>query len=157
MPLYQITRPSRSRRISRNLRESPLQRLMVRLPFVQPLRHRLRDATSPSRGGFGIAENFSSSPEAPLQGELSAKQTERLYEGQPNREPQRGKPLRHRLRDATSPTEGRPWQSTQSERFRQRKPLFQPETCVNRPKTCANGRCSCGGRRVIMDVSKTPQ
>ena len=35
------------------------------------------------RGGFGIAENFSSSPEAPLLGELSAKQTERLYEGEP--------------------------------------------------------------------------
>ena len=35
------------------------------------------------RGGFGIAENFSSSPEAPLLGELSAKQTERLYEGKP--------------------------------------------------------------------------
>ena len=52
-------------------------------PFVQPLRHRLRDATSPCRGGFGIAENFSSSPEAPLQGELSAKQTERLYEDGP--------------------------------------------------------------------------
>ena len=36
------------------------------------------------RGGFGIAENFSSSPEAPLLGELSAKQTERLYEGEPD-------------------------------------------------------------------------
>ena len=59
------------------------------------------------RGRFG--ENLSSSPEAPLQGELSAKQTERLDEGQPDREPLRGKPLRHRLRDATSPIEGRPW------------------------------------------------
>ena len=39
----------------------------------------------------------------------------------------------------------------------QRESLFQPQTCVNRPKTCANGRCSCGGRRVIMEVSKTPQ
>ena len=39
------------------------------------------------RGGFGIAENFSSSPEAPLLGELSAKQTERLYKGEPDREP----------------------------------------------------------------------
>ena len=33
------------------------------------------------RGGFGISENFASSPEAPLLGELSAEQTERLYEG----------------------------------------------------------------------------
>ena len=43
------------------------------------------DAVPPPlpRGGFGIAENFSSSPEAPLLGELSAKQTERLYEGEP--------------------------------------------------------------------------
>ena len=47
------------------------------------------------RGGFGIAENFSSSPEAPLLGELSAKQTERLYEGKPDREP---------LLDSTSPS-----------------------------------------------------
>ena len=33
------------------------------------------------RGGLGIPESFTSSPEAPLQGELAAKQTERLYEG----------------------------------------------------------------------------
>ena len=39
--------------------------------------------TSPKGRGFGRAENFSSSPEAPLLGELSAKQTERLYEGKP--------------------------------------------------------------------------
>ena len=38
------------------------------------------------RGGFGISESFSSSPEAPLPGELSAKQTERLDEGKPVRE-----------------------------------------------------------------------
>ena len=30
-----------------------------------------------------MAESFISSPEAPLLGELSAKQTERLYEGTP--------------------------------------------------------------------------
>ena len=35
------------------------------------------------RGGFGIPESLTSSPEAPLQGELAAKQTERLYEGEP--------------------------------------------------------------------------
>ena len=55
------------------------------------------DAVPPPlpRGGLGIAENFSSSPEAPLLGELSAKQTERLYEGRPDREP---------LLDSTSPS-----------------------------------------------------
>ena len=36
------------------------------------------------RGGLGIPESFTSSPEAPLQGELAAKQTERLYEGRPD-------------------------------------------------------------------------
>ena len=36
------------------------------------------------RGGFGIPWGFSSSPEAPLQGELAAKQTERLYEVRPD-------------------------------------------------------------------------
>ena len=38
------------------------------------------------RGGLGIPQGFASSPEAPLLGELSAKQTERLDEGQPDRE-----------------------------------------------------------------------
>ena len=39
------------------------------------------------RGGLGIPQSFASSPEAPLLGELSAKQTERLDEGQPDRKP----------------------------------------------------------------------
>ena len=43
-----------------------------------------------SRGGLGIPESLASSPEAPLLGELSAKQTERLYEGKPAGRP---KPL----------------------------------------------------------------
>ena len=38
------------------------------------------------RGGLGIPQSFAFSPEAPLLGELSAKQTERLDEGQPDRE-----------------------------------------------------------------------
>ena len=83
---------------------------MVRCRLIrgtQPLRHRLRDATarvaapcfrrwrrsSPlllPRGGLGIPQSFASSPEAPLPGELSAKQTERLYEGQPDRETSAG-------------------------------------------------------------------
>ena len=46
------------------------------------------DAVPPPlpRGGLGIPQSFASSPEAPLLGELSAKQTERLDEGQPDRE-----------------------------------------------------------------------
>ena len=46
------------------------------------------DAVPPplTRGGFGIPQSFASSPEAPLPGELSAKQTERLDEGRPGRE-----------------------------------------------------------------------
>ena len=39
------------------------------------------------RGGLGIPQSLASSPEAPLLGELSAKQTERLDKGQPDREP----------------------------------------------------------------------
>ena len=38
------------------------------------------------RGGLGIPQSLASSPEAPLLGELSAKQTERLDKGQPDRE-----------------------------------------------------------------------
>ena len=46
------------------------------------------DAVPPPlpRGGLGIPQSLASSPEAPLLGELSAKQTERLDEGQPDRE-----------------------------------------------------------------------
>ena len=46
------------------------------------------DAVPPPlpRGGLGIPQSFAFSPEAPLLGELSAKQTERLDEGQPDRE-----------------------------------------------------------------------
>ena len=47
------------------------------------------DAVPPPlpRGGLGIPESLASSPEAPLPGELSAKQTERLDKGQPDRKP----------------------------------------------------------------------
>ena len=44
----------------------------------------LRSPAPLSRGGFGIPWGLSSSPEAPLQGELAAKQTERLYEVRPD-------------------------------------------------------------------------
>ena len=64
-----------------------------------------------TRGGLGIPQSFAFSPEAPLLGELSAKQTERLDEGQPDREPQLGSTSPSLLRNATSPNEGRPWHS----------------------------------------------
>ena len=47
------------------------------------------DALPPplTRGGLGIPQSFASSPEAPLPGELAgASPTERLYEGEPDRE-----------------------------------------------------------------------
>ena len=82
----------------------------------------LRDATSPSRGGFGSPLGFSSSPEARLSGELSAKQTERLYGRCPCpgsgcfrfRDPEALPQMKQllcptspsSLRDATSPTRG---------------------------------------------------
>ena len=76
-----------------------------------------------SRGGFGIPQGFISSPEAPLLGELASdSETERLYEGQHDREPQWRKPLRHRLRDATSPIEGRPWHSAKLRLFARGSP-----------------------------------
>ena len=51
--------------------------------LIKPLRHGFAVPPPLSRGGFGIPQGFISSPEAPLPGELSAKQTERLYEGKP--------------------------------------------------------------------------
>ena len=72
--------------------------------------------TAPFRWGFRCictndrVRSFPSSPEAPLLGELlSDSETERLYEGEPDREPQRNRTSPSRLRRATSPIEGRPW------------------------------------------------
>ena len=65
-----------------------------------------------SRGGLGIPESFTSSPEAPLQGELSAKQTERVYEGKPDREQKplpKGEPFQ--LHD-TAPLRWNKWRSS---------------------------------------------
>ena len=82
--LRKIPRPSRSSRIFPNLRESPLQRLTVRLPFVQPLRHRLRDATSPCRGGFGSPRKVNGFARgSPTRGAVERSETERLYEDGP--------------------------------------------------------------------------
>ena len=82
----------------RLLRHASLDKAPKGSPFgggAQPLRHCFAMPPPLPRGGLGIAENFSSSPEAPLLGELSAKQTERLYEGKPDRKP---------LLDSTSPS-----------------------------------------------------
>ena len=59
---------------------------------TKPLRHRCAMPPPLSRGGLGIPESLASSPEAPLLGELSPKVTERLYEGQPDRETQKKPP-----------------------------------------------------------------
>ena len=72
--------------------------LLAAAPTATPCFRRWR-RSSPlllPRGGFGIPESFASSPEAPLLGELAgASPTERLYEGEPDREP---------LLDSTSPS-----------------------------------------------------
>ena len=56
---------------------------------------RLRRATSPGRGGFGSPRKVNGFARgSPTRGAVERSETERLYEGQPDREPQRGKPLR---------------------------------------------------------------
>ena len=87
-----------------------------------PLRHCFAMPPLPKGEALAGPAKRTVSPEAPLLGELSAKQTERLYEGEPDRKPLLNSTSPSRLRRATSPTEGRPWQSPQSERFRQRLP-----------------------------------
>ena len=67
------------------------------------------DAVPPplTRGGFGIPQSFASSPEAPLPGELSAKQTERPVHNLPydRRLNSRAKHLRHEM----TPQERKLW------------------------------------------------
>ena len=55
---------------------------------------------------FLPSSKFSSPPEAPLLGELSAKQTERLYEGEPDREPLLGSTSPSRLTPCHLPYRG---------------------------------------------------
>ena len=84
----------------------------LRLPAEKPLRHACGVPPPLSRGGLGIPESLASSPEAPLLGELSAKQTERLYEGKPDRERKplpRGEPFH--LHD-TAPLRWNKWRSS---------------------------------------------
>ena len=88
--------------------------LLAAAPTAPPCFRRWR-RSSPlllSRGGLGIPESLASSPEAPLLGELSAKQTERLYGGKPDRERKplpRGEPFH--LHD-TAPLRWNKWQSS---------------------------------------------
>ena len=66
-----------------DLKEDTFKALSVMAARHKPLRHRCAMPPPLSRGGFGIPESLPSSPEAPLLGELSAKQTERLYRAEP--------------------------------------------------------------------------
>jgi len=52
-------------------------------------------AVAPSRRGFGSPRKVNGFARgSPTRGAVERSETERLYEGQPDREPQRGKPLR---------------------------------------------------------------
>ena len=71
---------------------------------------RLRRATSPGRGGFGSPRKVNGFARgSPTRGAVERSETERLYEGEPDREPLLDSTSPSRLRRATSPTEGRPW------------------------------------------------
>ena len=83
----------------------------------------LRNATSPTEGRpWHSGKLLLFARGSPTRGAVERSETERLYEGRPDREPLLGSTSPSLLRNATSPTEGRPWQAPQSERFRQRLP-----------------------------------
>ena len=72
----------------------------------------LRNATSPTEGRLwhsGKLLLFARG--SPTRGAVERSETERLYEGEPDREPLLGSTSPSLLRNATSPTEGRPWHS----------------------------------------------
>ena len=65
---------------------------------------RLRRATSPGRGGFGSPRKVNGFARgSPTRGAVERSETERLYEGKPDREPPAGLPSPSLLRNATSP------------------------------------------------------
>ena len=65
---------------------------------------RLRRATSPSRGGFGSPRKVNGFARgSPTRGAVERSETERLYEGKPDREPPASLPSPSLLRNATSP------------------------------------------------------
>ena len=83
----------------------------------------LRNATSPKGRGLGRPRKVNGFARgSPTRGAGERSETERLYGGEPDRKPLLNSTSPSRLRRATSPTEGRLWQSPQSERFRQRLP-----------------------------------
>ena len=69
-------------------------------------------AVAPSRGGFGSPRKVNGFARgSPTRGAVERSETERLYEGKPDREPLLDSTSPSRLRRATSPSEGRPWQA----------------------------------------------
>ena len=103
------------------------------------------DAVPPplTRGGLGIPQSFASSPEAPLPGELSAKQTERLDEGQPDREPQLGSTSPSSLTRCHLPYRGEALAFRKALPLRQRLP-YQGQR--RRPPPAAETGSRCWGR-----------
>ena len=86
--------------------------------WTQPLRHACGVPPPLPRGGFGIPQSFPSQSKvflsargSPTRGAVERSETERLYEGEPDREPLLNSTSPSRLRRATSPTEGRLWQA----------------------------------------------
>ena len=68
---------------------------------------RLRRATSPGRGGFGSPRKVNGFARgSPTRGAVERSETERLYEGKPDRKPLLDSTSPSRLRRATSPTRG---------------------------------------------------
>ena len=91
---------------------------------AQPLRHRLRDATSPTEGRpWHSAKLCLLARGSPTRGAVERSETERLDEGQPDREALAKLNLSVTA-DAVPPppTEGRPWHSAKLCLLRQRLP-----------------------------------
>ena len=111
-----------SRQLSQRERSSTSpSRLRRATSRAQPLRHCFAMPPPLPRGGLGSPRKVNGFARgSPTRGAVERSETERLYEGEPDREPLLDSTSPSLLRNATSPTEGRPWQSPQSERFRQR-------------------------------------
>ena len=80
----------------------PCYRGQARLCTTSP--SRLRRATSPCRRGFGSPREVNGFARgSPTRGAVERSETERLYEGKPDREPPAGLPSPSLLRNDTSP------------------------------------------------------
>ena len=83
----------------------PCYRGQARLCTTSP--SRLRRATSPCRRGFGSPRKVNGFARgSPTRGAVERSETERLYEGKPDREPPAGLPSPSLLRNDTSPFGG---------------------------------------------------